>query len=164
MIIIKGNEKNWGGKETAVSLPDEVSVKIFNLMDGPSLLRSRLVARQWNICIEEFILGTEVEDRRIKILKQQWGLAAPAMKLSQMELLGHGNCSVRALSRKSVALGDLNKLSVYNFSEVEPTLELELDGDFQDIVFIDSSVLMADNVANNRQGSEPFQWTCDLRH
>ena len=73
------------GKETAVSLPDEVSVKIFNLMDGPSLVRSRLVARQWNICIEEFILGTEEEDRRIKmeeILQQQWALAAPAMKLS----------------------------------------------------------------------------------
>ena len=152
MIIIKGNEKNWGGKETAVSLPVEISVKIFNLLDGPSLLRSRLVARQWNICIEEFILGTEEEGRRMKmveILQQQWGLAAPAMEVSQVELPGHGNCSVRALSRKSVALGDLNKLSVYNFSEVEPTLELELDGDFQDC-FIDSSVLMADNVANNR--------------
>ena len=136
------------GKETAVSLPNETSVKIFNLMDGPSLLRSRLVARQWNICIEEFILGTEVEDRRIKILKQQWGLAAPAMKVSQIEI-GCGYTWVRAVSRKFLALDklDWNKLSVYNVSDGVPRLLLELDGDFLS-VFIDSSFLMGRSVDN----------------
>ena len=96
ITIIKGRKKNWGGKETAFSLPVEVRLKIFNLLDGLSLLRSRLVARQWNIFIEEFILGTEEEGRRGRmdgILQQQWAPGyTPLLPSTSLRWLGRNLC------------------------------------------------------------------------
>ena len=142
------------GKENAVSLPDETSVNIFNLLDGPSLLRSRLVARQWSIFIEEFILGTDEEDRRNRmdeILKKQWGHATPTIKFSQMVLDQDESHSVLSVSKKFFVVGlPSEKLKVYNFSDV-PRLQLEMNGDFKKLnSYIDSSVLLALDESSGR--------------
>ena len=95
ITIIKGRKKIGGWKETAFSLPVEVRLKIFNLLDGLSLLRSRLVARQWNIFIEEF-LGTEEEGRRGRmddILQQQWAPGyTPLLPSTSLRWLGRNLC------------------------------------------------------------------------
>ena len=101
-------------------LPDEISTRIFKMLDGGSLQRARLVCKDWDNAIKDYVLGQEEEDRKSEMeamLRHQWRHNTPSLQSSSIPI--DGFVCICKVSRKALHTDD-GRSRVYYVNQGSP--------------------------------------------